>query len=248
VLSDYSGQAKYAEAADAELKFFLEHTASPETHLLPWGEHMFWNVMMDEPDPADGEHEFSRPWMLWERCFKVAPEASRRFAMGLWEHQIADHKTGGYDRHAPFAKHGPRSGMDFPRHGGFYIRTWAEAYAHTKDGVFLQAIDTLLMRFEKKRDPKTGLIEATTRNKNLLGQPLAGHRLRRRIAQSARPAGLASPRVCRREDEAFVSLRHDLKEKQGFVMAIDRETGQTERGLHAAVGRPLRGSTTLRPP
>src|SRR5205823_5073245 len=38
VLSETSGKAKYREAADAELKWFLEHGASKETGLLCWGE------------------------------------------------------------------------------------------------------------------------------------------------------------------------------------------------------------------
>ena len=34
--------------------------------------------------------------------------------------------------------------MDFPRHAGFFIRTWADAYAHTKNETFLEAIATVL--------------------------------------------------------------------------------------------------------
>ena len=72
-------------------------------------------------------HEFARPWVLWDRCFELAPEASRKFALGLWEHQIANHQTGGFDRHAPYFEHGPVDGKDFPRHAGFYIGTWCYA-------------------------------------------------------------------------------------------------------------------------
>jgi len=59
--------------------------------------------------------------VLWDRCFKLAPQASKKFALGLWEHQIADQESGGFDRHAAYWKHGPRDNMDFPRHAGFYI-------------------------------------------------------------------------------------------------------------------------------
>ncbi len=61
------------------------------------------------------------PGSLWDRCFELAPEESKRFALGLWEHQIANHQTGGFDRHAPYFEHGPVDGKDFPRHAGFYI-------------------------------------------------------------------------------------------------------------------------------
>jgi hypothetical protein len=246
VLKGLSGQAKYSDAADAELKFFLEHAASPETHLLCWGEHMFWNVMTDEPSPKEGEtaHEFSRPWMLWDRCFELAPEASKEFALALWEHQIADQKTGGYDRHAEYWKHGVRNGMDFPRHGGFYIRTWADAYAHTKDEVFLQAIDTLLKRFEKKRDSRTGLIEATTGNKSLwanLSLAIDCDGASRKVID---PLASRIRTFAAREDEVFCSLPHDLKNRQGFVTCFDRATGQPTEDCTPLWDAHYGGSTT----
>ena len=101
-------------------------------------------------------HEYARPWVLWDRCFLLVPEASARFALGLWEHQIANHKTGGFDRHAPYFEHGPMDGKDFARHGAFYIGTWCYAWKHTTNQVFLTAIETILARFERKRVQKDG--------------------------------------------------------------------------------------------
>lgn len=123
VLSGLSGKPAYAEAADAELKWFLEHAASPQTHLLAWGEHMYWNTQLDEPHPKqpDAVHEFARPWVLWDRCHELAPDACEKFARGLWEHQIANQTSGAFDRHAGFWSHGPADNMDYPRHAGFYI-------------------------------------------------------------------------------------------------------------------------------
>ena len=48
-------------------------------------------------------------------------------------------------------RHDPDTGAEFPRHGGFYIATWAEAYRRTEDPVFLKAIDTVLGYFEDRR-------------------------------------------------------------------------------------------------
>jgi hypothetical protein len=79
----------------------------------------------------------------------------------LWEHQIANHETGGFDRHAPYFEHGPVDGKDFARHAGFYIGTWCYAYKHTKDETFLKAIEVLLARFEKKRVQPDGSMAAT---------------------------------------------------------------------------------------
>ena len=95
-LSEITGEARYREVADHELKWFFENTQSPVTGLLPWGEHLCWDVLLDRPvsSGTDLTHEFARPWVLWDRSFELAPEPSRRFALGLWDHQIADKKTG----------------------------------------------------------------------------------------------------------------------------------------------------------
>jgi hypothetical protein len=162
-LGEITGDPRYAKAADEELSWFFTHALSPATSLLSWGEHLSWDVMLDEPICGGDEmmHEFARPWVLWERCFALAPDESRKFALGLWEHQIANHKTGGFDRHAPYLEHGPVDGKDFPRHAGFYIGTWCYAWKHTKDETFLRAMETLLARFERKRVAKDGSLAAT---------------------------------------------------------------------------------------
>jgi hypothetical protein len=99
--------------------------------------------------------------MLCDRCFALAPEARRKFALGLWEHQIANHKTGGFDRHAPYFEHGPVDGKDFARHGAFYIGTWGYAWKYTKEETFLRAIEAIRARFERKRVQKDGSLAAT---------------------------------------------------------------------------------------
>lgn len=98
-LSELSGKPKYRDAADAELKKFATNAIQ----------------------------EFSRPWLLWDRCFELAPAESKRFALDL-------------------TKRTPAS----ERQAGFYIRTWAVAYAHTRDEQFLNAIASTLERFESK--------------------------------------------------------------------------------------------------
>lgn len=246
-LSELSSKPKYRETADAELKWFLQNTSSTETHLLPWGEHLSWNVMTDEPIPKDqaGVHEFFRPWMLWDRCFELAPEASQQFALALWEHQIANHETGAFDRGAGFSKHLAREGMDIPRHAGFYIRTWSVAYGHTKDDRFLKAIDVLLKRFENKRHPKTGLIEAYAGSTNAwVASSLslaidcdgAAHRVPEPLASQLRA-------FARREDEIFCALPHDLKATGGFMTELNATTGQS-RGHHTPLWNARYGGNT----
>jgi hypothetical protein len=131
----------------------------------------------------------------------LVPEASTKFAVGLWEHQIANHKTGGFDRHAPYFEHGPVDGKDFARHAGFYIGTWCYAWKYTTNKVYLDAIESLLARFERKRRQKDGLEAAT------IG-PLECH-----LAAEMVPDPLASRlrAFAQREDELIVpELRKQL--------------------------------------
>ncbi|MHC4740946.1 MAG: hypothetical protein ACYS8Z_03480 [Planctomycetota bacterium] len=229
-LRGLSGEDRYPQAADNALKWFLENTQSPQTGLLPWGEHLCWNVMNDEIASGHREavHEFARPWLLWPRCFELAPEASKRFALGLWNSQIADHKTGAFNRHADFHKSSPVDGMDFARHAGFYIRTWAQSYAHTKEKTFLEAISVLLKRYEKKRHAVTGLIEVKTGSSSAnaalslsLGIDCDG--AARRVPE---PLRTRLRRFALREDEVFCSLPHDLAGKKGFALNVDLATGK----------------------
>ena len=231
-LKELSGQDRYSQAADSALKWFLENAQSPQTGLLPWGEHLSWNVMTDEgacgtEKPA---HEFARPWLLWPRCFELAPEQSKKFALGLWNSQIADHQTGAFNRHANLQESSPEAGMDFARHAGFYIRTWAEAFAYTGDKTFLNAIDVLLRRYEKKRHPKTGLIEVVS------GSSKANSALSLSLAIDCDGAARKVPEPLRtrlrqfalREDEVFCSLPHDLKNTRGFALSFDLATGESD--------------------
>jgi len=222
---------EYTKAADEILTWFMKNTPSSATGLLPWGEHLSWDVVNDKVASglAEPMHEFARPWLLWEKCFELAPEESKKFAMGLWNCQVADQQTAAFDRHAPFNRCLPRSGMDFPRHAGFYIRTWAVAYAHTQDKTFLKAIETMLARFEKKRHPQTGLIElkqgvsqCSTASSLSLAIDCDGAARKVPEPLSSRLAKFAA-----RQDEIFCSLPHDLKSKKGFVTQVDKATGKS---------------------
>ncbi|MBI2925533.1 MAG: hypothetical protein HYY24_07500 [Verrucomicrobia bacterium] len=249
-LSELSGKPHYRAAADAGVKWFLENARSTNTDLLPWGEHMSWDVVADRPLAANGAeagtHEFFRPWMLWERCFDLAPEASKRFALGLWQHQIANHQTGAFNRHAGYWSHEAKDAMDFPRHAGFYIRTWAVAYARTQDERFRHAIDILLARYEKKRDPQTGLIESYSGQTN--GWPVSTLSLA--IDCDGAAQGVPEPLAARlrafaaREDEIFCGLPHDVKKTGGFLTSVSKSAGKPEAGRTPLWEARYGGSTT----
>lgn len=182
-LSDLTGDPEYATQADRTLSWFLEHTSHPATDFFAWGEHMGWDFAHERRIYKIGGtlHEFFRPWVLWDRCYLLDPKATFRFAKALWEHQIGDQETGNYSKHALYDQHGPLVNQDEPRHAGFFLRTWAKAYAETQDDRYLEdlsvgtwswvfaerrnrsldvAMETLTAYLESRRSPESKAIIA----------------------------------------------------------------------------------------
>lgn len=209
-LSELSGKPVYRDAADGALKWFFQNAPPP----LPWGKYLSWNVMTDKTAAHSKEatHEFFRPWLLWDRCFEVAAEPAKSFALDLCNNKRVTDEL----------KPSLISRPDHPRLAGFAIRTWSVAYARTKDARFLQAIEVALERFEKRRHPKTGLVEVNTgSNDAWLASSLSlaidcdgsAHRVLEPLTSRLRA-------FAAREDEVFCSLSHDLKATGGFVSRI----------------------------
>lgn len=235
-LTEITGDKRYAKEADKTIKWFFEHCQSPVTGLMAWGEHMGWDFRTEglikwrKGSHHGGNmqeyntHEFYRPWVLWDRSYELAPEACTQFARGLWDHQIGDHNTGNFSRHANYEMHQTFKNSEYPRHGGYYIATWAQAYRHTKDPVFAKAIDTLVGYFDSRRSPQSDAFPAESAERsggkalwttsNLMyaictwnGADYMPDELAWKMRQSAL-----------RTDRAFLKLAHDLRPGgKGFV-------------------------------
>jgi hypothetical protein len=230
-LSEVTGERRYAREAGKALSWFLGHCQSPATGLFAWGEHMGWDFRTEGPLADRDIHEFYSPWALWENCFALQPEACHRFARGLWEHQIADRKTGRFSRHARYSAHGPENGREFPRHGGFYIVTWAHAWKRSKEPELLDAIDRLVTSFRERRHDKTGVIPVDSRSLERVWPPgnlSLAVSLTESIAllQGAPDEVTARMRQCAESiDETFLKIGHDLSPGgKGFAMACHAGT------------------------
>jgi len=231
-LSQITGEKKYADEADKTLRWFFQHCQSPATGLLAWGEHMGWDFYTE--GPIRDIHEFAGPWVLWDRSFLLAPEPCARFARGLWEHQIGDLRTGNFSRHASYSRHGPGTNSQYPRHGGFYILTWAVAYKHTKDPVLLKAIETVLAHFDTRRNPTSGALpcESASRSREKTVWPESTLSLATDLTTGASlvPEELAGKMraLASKLDEVYQKLGHDFSPRGiGFVSGCDSDTLQT---------------------
>ena len=160
-LSELTGDKRYASEANQSIAWFLANAQSPATGLFAWGSHMYWDVHKDQPIYAStgrpnggyGGHEYNYLWPYWDQNL----EALRRFADGLWKHQIADQKTGHFSRHALYHKHGPgNERFEFPQTGACYMDAWARQFGRSGDPEMKKAIQALLKLYRSMRDPKTG--------------------------------------------------------------------------------------------
>jgi len=129
-LSEITGNEIYAREADKSLQYFFTHCQSPTTGLMAWGEHLYWDFENEACGygKVNADYHECGVWPFWDKSYELAPEACWKFAIGEWDHQIADKKTGHFSRHARWSVHGPYSGFEFPRYAGQMIERWADAY------------------------------------------------------------------------------------------------------------------------
>jgi lysophospholipase L1-like esterase len=235
-LTALTGDSNYEKEADKTLEWFFKNCQSPTTGLLPWGEHTGWDFMEEKVvgRPKDNPiHEFAEAWVLWDRSFELATDNCVRYAQGLWEHQIGDHETGDFSRHAHYITHKTDTGNGYPRHGGFYITVWSEAYERTQNPLFLKAIKTLLGHFVRTSHPETGAIPCcTVESRATIMWPDSNISLAVDLWDGADrvPEELANAMRARakKTDEVFLSLDHDFSPAgKGFVCGAD--TGTLER-------------------
>jgi hypothetical protein len=229
-LTEVTGDKKYADEADETLKWFFENCQSPATGLMAWGEHIGWGFKTETLAYARGDnHEFFGAWVMWDKSFELAPQACIRFGQGLWDHQIHEH-SGEFSRHASWTKHATGTRNEYPRHGGFYIATWARAYEAGKDPVFLKAIETIVDYFEKNSSSQTGAIPCSTNPSRLeIMWPESNLSLAVDLWDGAEkvPDDLARKMRQRalKTDKVYLSLSHDFTPKgKGFVAGANVHT------------------------
>lgn len=156
--SELTGEPRYARHADALLEFWLKRCQSPETGLMYSGEHASWNFLSES---GYGDiYESYRRFPFWDKLFAIDPARALRFADALWLHQIGNKRVGDYSRHARISRHGPATGAAYPRHAGFYLWAYANAYVQTRDPKYIERIEVLIeSRTGLRPQPYSLLIE-----------------------------------------------------------------------------------------
>jgi hypothetical protein len=160
--SAITGDDTYRQAAHDYLDYFLHNCANTPTGLWPWGEHAHWDFYTDSPGHYGLDelryHEYlgAPSADFWEYAWQIRPEAVIAHADGLINH-VVNLDTFEFCRHADVMRPLPEprpAGLavnDFPRHGGFFIHTWAFAYSRTADAKYLDWIDRMLDHHDNSR-------------------------------------------------------------------------------------------------
>ena len=241
-LSELTGEKQYAAEADKALKYFWTHCQSPETGLMAWGEHLYWDFESDKmAGRGDQPHEINGSWPLWDRSYALAPEACWRFAIGQWDHQVADKSTGDFSRHARWSRHGPNKGADFPRYAGQMITCWADAYSRRENAdrerrdEIVTAIRTLVGRMEANmKRSESGYLLAGRGGPYRIASWIPSNLELARCLWVAAPSmdGELAERMralALRQDTDFHRLPHLITEGGGFVSTVDTRTGEPRR-------------------
>ena len=244
-LSELTGEKQYAAEADKALKYFWTHCQSPETGLMAWGEHLYWDFESDKmAGRGDQPHEINGSWPLWDRSYALAPEACWRFAIGQWDHQVADKSTGDFSRHARWSRHGPNKGADFPRYAGQMITCWADAYSRRENAgrerreEMVTAIRTLVGRMEANMArTKTGYLPALRGASYVWSDSnLEFARCIWKAAQHVNPELAQRMRkLALKQDADFLRMPHKITTGGGFAATLHADTGEPR---HRSMNKP----------
>ncbi|WP_375586313.1 hypothetical protein [Cyclobacterium xiamenense] len=241
-LTEITADQKYAREADQALKYFFNHCQSAETGLMAWGEHLFWDFRSEAVGGID-MHEINGEWPFWEQCYRLAPEASWRFALGLWDNQIDSKETGDYSRHARWSSRETYQGFEFPRYAGQMISTWADAYVRKENEdnarreELIDAMTTVVRRMEENSEiAESGYLIAGRAEQGdhinvvWLNNNLEMARCLWNAADKIKPfdreLAIRMENLALEQDSDFHRTNHLIDEGGGFTVTLHATTGE----------------------
>jgi len=235
-LTELTAGKQYAIESNKSLKFFFSNCQSPVTGLMTWGEHLYWDFEQEAMGGNDLAHEIKGEWPFWDECYRLAPQACWKFAIGLWDHQIADKKTGDFSRHTKWSDHGPQTGADFPRYAGQMIANWTDAYIRKENKdiprrkELVTAISLMVTRMEANMKTPTGYLRAgTDESHSPICWPTHNLELARCLWNSAphMEAKLAKrmKKLAIKQDIDFHKMPHTITTGGGLVATVDVISG-----------------------
>lgn len=171
-LSQVSGDGRYAEAAEAALRYHFENLQD-SSGLLQWGGHRLIDLKSLRPQGNKGlVHELKDVLPYYELMFAVDSRAARRFVEGFWNAHVLDWGSLEISRHGEYGlEAGPlwdrafadpkpfrkAIGLSFFSAGNDLIYAAGMLHLATGEEAPLRWMRRLAGMYVKARHPRTGL-------------------------------------------------------------------------------------------
>ena len=170
-LSELTGDARYRQAAHEYSQDFLEHTQNPETGLLGWGEHLYYNFYTDTVSVAEDRMLDQRAYFMmpheliawtppWSRLWAIDSARTRRAIEGLKYHfNGPDVQTYLFNRHAVWNKTAYQQViMPWIKHAALYAYSFGFLYQQTGDERWKEKSWQIGTLYWNLRDRRTDLV------------------------------------------------------------------------------------------
>ncbi len=170
-LSQLTDDPQYQQAARAYTQAFLERGQHPETGLLGWGEHLYYNFYTDTVSIAESRQLDQRAYFLmpheliawtppWSRLWQIDAGRTRKAIEGLKYHfNGPDPQTYLFNRHAIWNKTQYQQVlMPWIKHAALYAYSYAFLYRQTGDTLWKEKSWQIGTLYWNLRDHRTDLV------------------------------------------------------------------------------------------
>lgn len=170
-LSEVTGDKKYVEAVNAYSKDFLNLTQNPETGLLGWGEHLYYDFYRDTVSIAesrifDQREFFKMPHELiawtppWKRLWAIDAQRTNKAIEGImWHFNGPDTQTYLFNRHAVWNKAERQIDvMPWIKHTVLFAYSFAFLHNETGDLLWKKRAKDIAYLYWNLRDHDTNLV------------------------------------------------------------------------------------------
>lgn len=173
-LSNLTGDAKYKQRAEDNVRYYFDHYQDA-SGLLLWGGHRFVDLKTLQPEgPSEKEmvHELKNAYPYYDLMFAVDKLATTRFIKAFWNAHVNDWKTLETSRHGAYGKAMGKlwendfeqqppffatKGLSFLNAGNDLIYSASLLYQYDHDEGALRWAKRLAEQYVLPRDKKTGL-------------------------------------------------------------------------------------------
>ena len=173
VLSQFTGEHRYRQAAEDAIRFHFEHLVS-DCGLIRWGGHQFVDLATLQPaGKMDANcHEFKMHFPYYQLMWEVNPQATAKFIRAFWNAHVYNWGNLDMNRHGAYGRPMGKlwdsvyenpdpffeaDGLTFLNCGTDLIYAGATLYEFAKEDGALEWAERLAHQYVRARHPKTGL-------------------------------------------------------------------------------------------